>query len=357
MGARLALAFVVALVAQPGNTQPGTPPIKAPKPPPRLFASDQPIRFALRGPVQAIASTASSSTAARPARLVLTMPAAEEHPVMLSARGIARRQRENCEFPPLRVEFNAKPPATSLFERQKKLKLVAHCRSSVGFQQHVLLEYAAYRMLNVLTPTGFRVRLASIDYQNEAGKPIISRLGFFIEDPDDAGKRVGLKQLELMGRISPTQLEPMAAARTALFQYMVGNLDWSMRAGPAGQSCCHNAKLFAPALNARSGIVPVAYDFDFTGFVDAPYAAPPEGLSASSVRDRVYRGYCIHNAQAVAVAADFRAKRGAMMAALDSVPQLEERTKRKATAFLDGFYRNIATDAELQRRVLNGCIR
>ena len=357
MGARLVLALWVALLALPGWTHLGAQPVKAPKPPPRLFASDQPIRFTLRGPIQAIAAAGAASTTARPARLILTMPVAEEHPVMLSARGIARRQRENCEFPPLRVEFTVKPPATSLFERQNKLKLVAHCRANAGFQQHVLLEYAAYKMLNVLTPTGFRVRLASVDYQNDAGKPVISRLGFFIEDPDDAGKRVGLKQVELMGRILPSQLEPTAAARTALFQYMVGNLDWSMRAGAAGQSCCHNAKLFAPNANARQNLVPVAYDFDFTGFVDAPYAAPPDGLGVASVRDRMYRGYCIHNAQAVAVAADFRAKRGEMLAALNSVPQLEERTKRKAATFLDGFFRNIATDADLQRRVLNGCIR
>ena len=89
MGARLHLAFAVALVAQAANAQP----VKAPKPPPRLFASDQPIRFALRGPIQAIASSGATSTAARPARLILTMPAAEEHPVMLSARGIARTHR------------------------------------------------------------------------------------------------------------------------------------------------------------------------------------------------------------------------------------------------------------------------
>jgi hypothetical protein len=356
MGARLVLALGIALAAQPGSAQLSAQPVKAQKPPPRLFASDQPIRFTLRGPIQAIASAGPDSTAVRPGRLILTAPAAEEHPVNLSARGIARRQRENCEFPPLKVEFTAKPPATSLFERQKKLKLVAHCRASPGFQQHVLLEYAAYKMLNVLTPTGFRVRLASVDYQNEAGKPIISRLGFFIEDPDDAGKRVGLKQVELMGRISSAQLEPTAAARTALFQYMVGNLDWSMRAGAAGQSCCHNAKLFAPNANARQGLIPVAYDFDFTGFVDAPYATPPEELGVSSVRERKYRGYCIHNPQALAVAADFRAKRGEMIAALNAVPQLEERTKRKAMAFLDGFYRDIATDADVQKRVLKGCI-
>ena len=28
---------------------------------------------------------------------------------------------------------------------------------------------------------------------------------------------------------------------------MIGNLDWSMRAGPAGEGCCHNSRLIAPA--------------------------------------------------------------------------------------------------------------
>jgi hypothetical protein len=45
-----------------------------------------------------------------------------------------------------------------------------------------------------------------------------------------------------------------------------------------------------------------------------------------------------------------------MMAALNQVPQLEEGTKRKAAAYVDGFFRDIATDADVQKRVLKGCI-
>ena len=45
-------------------------------------------------------------------------------------------------------------------------------------------------------------------------------------------------------------------------------------------------------------------DFDSSGFVNAPYAAPDEQLGLSSVRDRQYRGYCIHNTQALAAAAE-----------------------------------------------------
>ena len=39
---------------------------------------------------------------------------------------------------------------------------------------------------------------------------------------------------------------PADAARFALFQHMIANHDWSMRAGPEGDDCCHNAELIGP---------------------------------------------------------------------------------------------------------------
>ena len=95
----------------------------------------------------------------------------------------------------------------------------------------------------------------------------------------------------------------------------------------------------------RSGIVPVPYDFDCSGFVNAPYAVPARGPEpGQSVRDRRYRGYCMHNVQALAAAAEFRAKRAQLLAVLAAIPQLDEGRRRKAAAYLDGFFRDIATD-------------
>ena len=37
------------------------------------------------------------------------------------------------------------------------------------------------------------------------------------------------------------------------------------------------------------------FDFDQAGLVDAPYAAPDEGLKIQRVTQRVCRGYCSHN--------------------------------------------------------------
>jgi len=328
----------------------------APSPPTRLFSSNELIRMTLRGPISAIAASAQSSLAARPAMLQLTHPSAESHAILLSPRGLTRRQREKCDFPPLRITFVARPPAASLFERQKRLKLVTHCQRAASFQRHVLLEYAAYRMLDTLTPASLRVRLASIDYAEANGRLLVSRAGFLIEDPEDSARRNGLREIRLVARIPPGRLDPAAAARAALFQYMIGNLDWSMRAGPMGDSCCHNFKLLGPEGTAAGAIVPVPYDFDSSGLVDAPYAVPPDSLAVSSVRQRRYRGYCMHNAQALAAAAEFRSKRPALLGVLSQVPGLDEGARRRAAAYLDGFFADIASDEQVTTRLLKTCI-
>ncbi len=320
----------------------------APKP---LFGSEAPIRFTIQGPVGSIARKAAKSVEPEAATLSLTAPA-ETHPIRLSARGLSRRTGGICDFPPLRVEFTQPPPATSLFAGQRRLKLVTHCKSSGGHQQHVLMEYSAYLLLNQLTPFSHRVRLATVDYADANGKPIISRYGFFIEDLDDVSKRNGLSEARVPDRINAAQLDASHAARTALFMYMIGNLDWSMRAGPAGEGCCHNSRL----LSGGPALVPVAYDFDYSGLVDAPYAIPPEQVRVRSVRQRHYLGYCRHNNAVLAAAAEFRSKRPALEAVYAQVPGLSEGTRRKALAYLGTFFSDIASDAAVRAKLLKDCL-
>ncbi len=293
------------------------------------------MSLTLRGPLTNI----SRNAAAKPVAGLLTVGggAPESLPVALSARGITRRKWETCSFPPLRVEFTQKPPATSVFKGQKRLKLVTHCQEAEGHQEHVLLEYAAYRLYAALTPESFGARLARIDYLNDSGGKIASRYGFFIEDVDDVARRNGQVRLRKVQRISPSQLDPAGAARFAVFQYMIGNLDWSMIAGPKGEDCCHNSRLLG-LKGATSALVPAPYDFDFSGLVNAPYALPPEGLPVATVRERHYRGLCRDNAQAMAFAAGLAARRASLTGILQTIPQIEDGARRGATRYLDAFF-------------------
>jgi hypothetical protein len=209
-------------------------------------------------------------------------------------------------------------------------------------------------MYNLLTPHSFRVRLANIDYRDANGQPMISRVGYFLEELGDVARRNGTRASHAPERIPTTDLSPVDAARYALFQHMIANHDWSMRAGPAGRDCCHNAELIGPL--ATGSVIPIPYDFDFSGYVSAPYATPPDELHLSSVRERRFRGYCLHNAQIVSVARQFRDNRPQFVAAISSTPGLDPRTQARAISFLDGFFKDIASDQDVSSKLLRGCI-
>jgi hypothetical protein len=321
-----------------------------PKP---LFQSAEVIHITIKAPITSIIAAKLRSNA--PVDGTLTVKGGETLPIKLSVRGLTRRTTNACVFPPLRVEFADKPPADSVFKGQKKLKLVTHCRPAEGFQQYLLLEYSAYKLYNLLTPVSFDVRLVQVDYVDGDGKPLISRLGYFIEDAADVAKRNGLWEAEVGDRIALSQLSSPDAARSAVFEYMVGNLDWAMNVGPPGAGCCHNFHLLG-AKGATSGLIPMPYDYDFSGLVDTPYAVPPDNVPVTSVRTRRYRGFCLNNAAVPAAAADFRAKRTAMMGVYDTIPFMQEATKKKARDYLAGFFDQIGSDEDVVNHLLKTCL-
>ena len=328
--------------------------LAAPMPVTPLFASDAPIAISIQGPLGEIAKSAERSAVPRPGTLAIAgTPGAL--PIRLSPRGITRRKSEICSFPPLRVEFAQSPAAASLFAGQRRLKLVTHCQQSEGFQQHLLLEYSAYRLSNLIDPVSFRARLATIDYSEPGGRKPIRRFGFFIEDLEDIARRNGFADARVGVRIRAAELDPRYTVRVALFEYMIGNIDWSMHAGPPGDECCHNIRLLT-ASPGRPPYIALAYDFDYSGLVDAPYAVPPEGIKVSSVRQRIYRGYCRDNNLLPSVAAEFRAKRPQFEAVYNNIAGMSARTRGKALSYLAGFFKDIATDEAVRAKLFKTCI-
>jgi hypothetical protein len=318
---------------------------KEPKPVRALFASEAPIKVTIQGPFRTLASNRASV----PRAATMTVDGVT-YPITLTTRGITRKTSDVCDFPPLRVTFTQPPPAGSLFEHQKHLKLVTHCRRSADFQQKVLLEYSAYKLYNLMTPLSFRARLANIDYIDETGRPYISRIGYFLEEVSDVAKRNGMTVAHMPDTIAGELLDPAAAARFAIFEYMISNYDWSMRAGPKGQPCCHNSRLLSSG--PGSLLIPVPYDFDWSGLVDAPYAGPPEGINISNLRQRDYRGYCAHQAQARAYAAQLAPRRAEFLGVFATVPGLDPREQGKAASFIQGFFSDLDSG-----RIFRSCVR
>ena len=346
------MVFMAMLAVSAISILPYSPSAFAADAPKTLFASDEVISLTLTGPLAGISRDANAKPV--PGLLKVTGGTPEALPIELSTRGITRRLKQICSFPPLRVAFTQKPGRNSIFSKQKRLKLVTHCQSSEKYQQYVLLEYTAYRLYRALTPESFNVRLAKVDYVSEDGHPITTRFGFFIEDIDDVAHRNGHERLRGATRISASQLDPDAAARFAVFQYMISNLDWAMTASPAGQDCCHNSRLIG-AKGATAGLITVPYDFDYSGLVDASYAVPPESIHVANVRVRRYRGFCQHNEQAQAFAASLLARRASLLAIVNQTPELSEDSRQKAASYLGDFFDEIGSPGRLTE-MLKTCL-
>ena len=313
----------LAMTSSAGAAQPATP----------LFSGDAPIHIVMKGPFASLASNRAETP--RPATMTVD---GVTYPIALSPRGITRKTSDICDFPPLRVELTRAAPAGSLFDHQRKLKLVTHCKRSADFQQKVLLENSAYRLYNLMTPLSFRARLANIDYLDDSGRPYVSRVGFFLEDFSDVAKRNDMSVAHMGAMVPLSQIDALGGGRFAVFEYMISNYDWSMRAGPQGDECCHNGRL----LNGPGALLtPVPYDFDYSGLVDAPYSDPPEGFPIDNVRQRNYRGYCAHLAQARAFAAQIAPRRAEFLGLCTTIPGLAPREQTRAANYLQGFFADV----------------
>jgi hypothetical protein len=269
----------------------------------------------------------------------------------LRTRGRYRRQQKTCRLPPIRLNFRKGQVKDTEFAGQDKLKLVTHCKTSDRYEQLVLREYLAYRILNTLTDESFRARLMRINYIDTDGKETeMSRYGFVIEDKDDIGARIG-KKLYSVPSVKYEELQPEATALVGIFEYMIGNTDFSLVAGPANDDCCHNNVLY---LGDDGRATPIPYDFDFAGLVSAPYAEPNPQLPIKSVRTRFYRGRCMYNDFASDVFAQMREKEAGIRAEIAALP-LSKKSEREVSRYIDDFYKMANDPRAIDKHILKSC--
>ena len=271
----------------------------------------------------------------------------------IRTRGISRLKKETCPFPPLRLDFKKSQIKKSHFHKQDKLKLVTHCRDKSNiYQQVVLNEFLAYRILNQLTEASFRVRLLRITYVDTDGKDKDRiRYGFLIEHKDRLSKRLGMKPLALE-KTTVKSLQPEYTNLISLFHYMIGNTDFSPIAGPDAE-CCHNHVLLG---KEGEPLLSVPYDFDQSGIVDAPHGITNPRFKLSDARERLYRGRCVNNEHLEKTLALYNDKRDAIYALVSNQEGLLPKYRKKMMRFLDRFYDTINSEKQVERRLLKKCI-
>jgi len=269
----------------------------------------------------------------------------------LRTRGKFRRQKSTCLFAPIRLNFKTSQLDDSDFAGQDKLKLVTHCHTGrESYEQLVLREYLTYRILQVLTDHSFGARLMRITYINSEEDERFTRYGFVIEDEDDIGKRLGLERLVSSG-LKYSELDAAHTNMVIMFQYMIGNTDFSLIRGPIENECCHNAIPFSNGEIARS----IPYDFDHSGLVDAPYAKPNPQFKTRSVRTRVYRGLCGYNEFLPDSLAYMISKKDEIMRLVDDLSALDDRNRKEVTSYLNEFFADISDPKSVENKLIKKC--
>ena len=316
-----------------------------------LFDADESLNIVLEFPLKTVLKEAADRPEVNgTAHYVNAEGETVSLPVRISTRG--RSRLETCKFPPLSLSVKKKSSRGTVFEGQKKLKIVTHCRSNAIFKSYVLQEYGIYRAFNVLTDVSYRVRALNVTYRDtENVSAEIQERAFFIESIGEIAERTQFER-QRVRRVEVKQLEPAYATLHALFQFMVGNTDWSTKLAPDDSDCCHNGRVLSPPGESLGWMV-VPYDFDQSGIVNPRYAMPAPQLGISTVRQRLYRGRCIHNDQLDGVIRLFNKRRAELEEALFPVGI---RKVKSAADYVASFYRTINDAKQRERSIAKRCL-
>jgi hypothetical protein len=319
-----------------------------------LFMSDETLIARVEGPLTTIMRD-RSETEYQDARFTYidAAGAEQELKVKLRTRGVYRRRKEICSFAPLRLNFPRKKLADTEFAGQDKLKLVTHCVSGRGnYQQYVLKEYLAYRILQAFTEQSFRTRLIRMTYVDTDRKNReTTKYAFVIEEKEHVGERLGIELV----KVPSIELDKLVQPQTNLvvvFQYFIGNTDYSAVLGATDDYCCHNIVLYSATPGTY---IPIPYDFDLAGIVNTPYATSNPKYKLSAVTERLYRGLCRNSELLKTTLARFAEKEQELRALLDGLEGLSKRDRRLVRRYIDEFYEDFESQKALDKNFLKEC--
>ncbi len=314
-----------------------------------LFASDEIFDLTVRVPLTKLirlAGDASDVTGS------LELDGGTSIPMTCNKYGISRLRE--CDLASLTFTVEASDVRGTPFDGLQTLRLVTPCRLRGDYDKYTMLEYLVYRSYAVIAEPALQVRLVHVRFQDsknpgkyEAG------YAFFIEDIAAVAARGGRAWLDIQSQRT-SDLDAAQLTVMTLFQFMVGNTDWSAFTGRPDDRCCHNVAVFGQEGGDLNTVLP--FDFDQTGLVNPPYAAPPDpNLGILRVTDRRYRGLCEHNHELPAGITLFNEKRPELEALFnrDELPYQKER--ERALKFIAGFYDTINDPRKLEKKILSTC--
>jgi hypothetical protein len=263
----------------------------------------------------------------------------------VKVRGNTRRLTQLCDFPPLKFNLKKNSVRNTIFENQDKLKFVSQCRQDEMFKDFLYEEYLLYKTYNILTENSYKTRLVEIVIKDKQLRedPIVMS-GFLIEDDELLEKRTGLKVFD--GKVySQDSCDVQSADVLSMFQYMIGNTDWYVNTR-------HNIDIYQKKDGA---LIPVAFDFDFAGVINMPYAMPSREIPIRKVTERYYKGSCRDMESFDGVIQLFNSKQQEIYQLYEAFTHLDKTVIKKSKRFYNKFYKILNNPSTFQSSFRQAC--
>ena len=312
-----------------------------------LFSAEEPLQLTLKFDAQAYMKTTQQDLYHG---AEMTYVVDDDQQVSQQAQIKAREtiRQKICALPPMWLKIG--PPGIFADSPQDALgmNMVIPCRDAAQYEPYVLREYLAYKLYNILTPLSYRVRLVRLSIIDTGKANEVSEAWAFLQEPDELmARRLNSAMIE-HNNLSIRTVNPEVMNSLSMFQYMIGNPDYSV----TGR---HNLNILTSKEYGPAGFIPVPYDFDYSGLVNADYAVPSESLGISSVRDRYYLGPCRPEEVHKATIEELAMSEDEIMACVKDFEFLDHEEKMDMMDYLDSYFKESREPGFIERKISPTC--
>jgi hypothetical protein len=266
--------------------------------------------------------------------------------IKIRARG--NHRRKTCYYVPLKLKLKKSSIKGTLFEGNKKLKLVLPCFLGKTSNDLVMKEYLAYKLYEIISPFHFKTRLVNIEFIEEKGQRLKKQelKGILLEDIDKVANRLNGREYKKF--VHPLENDAITSIQNNLFQFLIGNTDFSTRSQ-------HNQKL----LFINKKFICIPYDFDMSGLVNANYAAVSGienmPIKITNVTQRLYKGYKRDELLLQKVRQEFISHKIQMFNTIENLRELFNEPKQylKAKQFIVDFFEILESDKKFNKKIMS----
>lgn len=266
--------------------------------------------------------------------------AGEEKVYTVEVRPRGKTRKDICLHPPIKLKIKKSVLTGEGYLPHNEMKIVWECKPSGAFEQFIYKEYLAYRLYNLITPASFRAKMVKINLVDTNNpEKITEKIGFIVEDEEQVAERLASTLMEERPK-DTRQFARQHFLNFVFYEYMIGNTDWAF-----GNS--HNTRFFEHISSKKA--IPVPYDFDYSGLVDAPYAVPHESLPIKDVRERYFKGGTVNAPEGAMLRKHFLQSKTAVLDFIKNFDFLDKYHKDDVLQYINDFYKEIEDERQFNR--------